>query len=166
MKNIFLIGFMGSGKSTISQMLSEKLKVKQAEMDEIIIQEQEMPITEIFEKFGEAHFRDIETDLVKRLRTENGIVVSCGGGAVLREENRKIMKEEGVIVLLTAKPETILERVKDDTNRPILNGNMNVEYITALMEKRRTCYEDAADIIVATDSKNVEEICEEILAKI
>ena len=166
MKNIFLIGFMGSGKSTISQMLSEKLKVKQAEMDEIIIQEQEMPITEIFEKFGEAHFRDIETDLVKRLRTENGIGVSCGGGAVLREENRKIMKEEGVIVLLTAKPETILERVKDDTNRPILNGNMNVEYITALMEKRRTCYEDAADIIVATDSKNVEEICEEILAKI
>lgn len=166
MKNIFLIGFMGSGKSTISQMLSEKLKVKQAEMDEIIVQEQEMPITEIFKKFGEAHFRDIETDLVKRLRADNGIVVSCGGGAVLREENRKIMKEAGVIVLLTAKPETILERVKDDTNRPILNGNMNVEYITALMEKRRTCYEDAADIIVATDSKNVEEICEEILAKI
>lgn len=166
MKNIFLIGFMGSGKSTISKMLSEKLNVKQAEMDEIIVQEQGMPITEIFEKFGEAHFRDIETDLVKRLQEENGIVVSCGGGAILREENRNIMKEAGVIVLLTAKPETILERVKDSTNRPILNGNMNVEYIAELMEKRRTCYEEAADFIVATDGKTCEEICEEILLKI
>ena len=166
MKNIFLIGFMGSGKSTISKMLSEKLNVKQAEMDEIIVQEQGMPITEIFEKFGEAHFRDIETDLVKRLQEENGIVVSCGGGAILREENRNMMKEAGVIVLLTAKPETILERVKDSTNRPILNGNMNVEYIAELMEKRRTCYEEAADFIVATDGKTCEEICEEILLKI
>lgn len=166
MKNIFLIGFMGSGKSTISKMLSEKLNVKQAEMDEIIVQEQGMPITEIFEKFGEAHFRDIETNLVKQLQEENGIVVSCGGGAVLREENREMMKEAGVIVLLTAKPETILERVKDSTNRPILNGNMNVTYIAELMEKRRACYEDAADIIVETDGKNCEEICEEILGKV
>ena len=157
---------MGSGKSTISNMLSEKLNVKQAEMDEMIVQEQGMPITEIFEKFGEAHFRDIETDLVKRLQEENGIVVSCGGGAVLREENRKMMKAAGVIVLLTAKPETILERVKDSTNRPILNGNMNVDYITRLMEKRRVCYEDAADFIVETDGKSCEEICEEILEKI
>ncbi len=166
MKNIFLIGFMGSGKSTVSSMLSEKLNVKQAEMDEIIVQEQGMPITEIFEKFGETHFRDIETDLVKRLQEQNGVVVSCGGGAVLREENRNMMKEAGVIILLTAKPETILERVKDSTNRPILNGNMNVEYIAGLMEKRRACYEDAADFIVATDGKGCEEICEEILAKI
>lgn len=166
MKNIFLIGFMGSGKSTIAKVLSEKLGVEQVEMDEMIVQEQGMPITEIFEKYGEEHFRDIETDLVRRLQEKDGVVVSCGGGAVLREANREMMKKSGAIVLLTAKPETILERVKHSTNRPILNGNMNVEYIAGLMEKRRACYEDAADFVIETDDKSREEICEEILTKL
>lgn len=163
MKNIFLIGFMGSGKSTIAKILSEKLGVTQVEMDEMIVQEQGMPITDIFAKYGEEHFRDVETDLVRRLQEREGVVVSCGGGAVLREENRSMMKAAGAIVLLTAKPETILERVKHSTNRPVLNGHMNVEYITELMEKRRACYEEAADFVVATDDKSREEICEEIL---
>lgn len=163
MKNIFFIGFMGSGKSTIAKILSEKLGVAQVEMDEQIVQEQGMPITEIFEKYGEEHFRDIETDLVRRLQEQDGVVVSCGGGAVLREENRKMMKASGSIILLTAKPETILGRVKHSTNRPVLNGHMNVEYITELMEKRRACYEDAADYTVVTDGKGREEICAEIL---
>ena len=94
------------------------------------------------------------------------MVVSCGGGAVLREENRNMMKRSGVIVLLTAKPETILERVKYSTDRPILNGNMNVEYISGLMERRRACYEEAADFTVVTDDKSSEEICQEILDSI
>jgi len=162
MKNIFLIGFMGCGKSTIAKRLSEKLGVAQIEMDELIVQEQGMPITEIFEKYGEEHFRDIETDLVRRLQEWDGVVVSCGGGAVLREENRKMMKESGAIVWLTAKPETILERVKNSTNRPVLNGHMNVEYIAELMEKRRACYEAAADFVVETDEKEREAICDEI----
>jgi len=163
MKNVFLIGFMGCGKSTIAGLLSKRLGVAQVEMDEMIVQEQGMPITEIFEKYGEEHFRDIETDLVRRLQAQDGVVVSCGGGAVLREENRRMMKESGVIVWLTAEPATILERVKHSTNRPVLNGHMNVEYITELMERRRECYEAAADYCVATDGKSREEICEEIL---
>lgn len=164
LKNIFLIGFMGTGKSTIAKALSEKLGIPQIEMDERIEQEQDMPITEIFAKYGEEHFRDIETDLLRRLQEQDGVVVSCGGGAVLREVNRDIMKKSGCIVLLTAKPETILERVKDSTNRPILNGNMNVEYIAELMERRRACYEAAADVVVATDGKSCGEICGEVLA--
>lgn len=163
MKNIFLIGFMGCGKSTIAGILSERLGVAQVEMDEVIVKEQGMPITEIFEKYGETHFRDIETDLVRRLQEEKGVIVSCGGGAVLREENREMMKNTGAIVWLTATPETILERVRHSTTRPVLNGHMNVEYIAELMEKRRACYEDAADYRVATDGKSREEICEEIL---
>lgn len=166
MKNIFLIGFMGCGKSTIARALSKKLGVIQVEMDELIVEEQGMPITEIFEKYGEEHFRDIETELVYRLQKMDGVVVSCGGGAVLREENRNRMKQSGVIVLLTAKPETILARVKNSTNRPVLNGNMNLEYIKELMERRRACYEDAADITVATDGKSVEEICQEMIEKL
>ena len=164
MKNIFLIGFMGCGKSTIARILSEKLGVPQVEMDEQIVQEQGMPITEIFEKYGEEHFRDIETDLVRRLQLQTGVVVSCGGGAVLREENRRMMKESGAIVWLTAKPETILERVKHSVDRPVLNGHMNVEYITELMAKRHDCYEAAADFCVSTDGKDREEICEEIMS--
>jgi len=163
MKNIFLIGFMGCGKSTIAGLLAERLGVSQVEMDELIVQEQGMPITEIFEKYGEEHFRDIETDLVRRLQARDGVVVSCGGGAVLREENRRLMKETGVIVWLTAEPETILERVKHSTDRPILNGHMNVEYITGLMAKRHDCYEAAADCVVGTDGKGREEICDDIL---
>jgi len=163
MKNIFLIGFMGSGKSTIAGLLSERLGVARVEMDEMIVREQGMPITEIFEKYGEEHFRDIETDLVRRLQAQDGVVVSCGGGAVLREENRRMMKESGAIVWLTAEPETILERVKHSTDRPVLNGHMNVEYITGLMEKRRGCYEAAADFVVSTDVKSRDEICAEIL---
>ena len=163
MKNIFLIGFMGCGKSTIARTLSGQLGVPQVEMDELIVQEQGMPITEIFEKYGEVHFRDIETDLVRRLQSQNGVVVSCGGGAVLRDENRSMMKESGVIVWLTAEPETILERVKHSTDRPVLNGHMNVEYITELMKKRHACYEAAADFVVSTDGKDRETICAEIL---
>lgn len=90
------------------------------------------------------------------------MVVSCGGGAVLREENVALMKKNGTIVLLTAEPETIFERVRHSSERPVLNGNMNVEYIAGLMEKRRPKYEAAADLVVATDGKRTEEICKEI----
>lgn len=163
MKNIFLIGFMGCGKSTVAKQLSKNLHAECIEMDELIEKEQGMPITEIFEKYGEEHFRNIETELVRRIQEKDGMVVSCGGGAVLREENCRLMKESGMIILLTAKPETILERVKRSTRRPVLNGNMNLEYISELMERRRACYEQAADVCIATDDKKVEAICQEII---
>ena len=82
----------------------------------------------------------------------------------MKEENVRLMKESGKIVLLTAEPGTIYERVKDSTERPVLNGNMNVGYIEELMEKRRPKYEEAADVTIATDGKTSKEICEEILA--
>ena len=165
-KNMFLIGFMGAGKSTIAKLLSEKLDMPLIEMDERIVEEQGMPITEIFEKYGEPHFRDIETRLVETIGKGNGAIVSCGGGVVVRPENVRMMKESGKIVFLTATPETIFERVRYGKDRPILNGNMNVEYIKGLMEKRRDAYESAADFFVATDDKTQETICEEIIIEI
>ncbi|MBQ2801837.1 MAG: shikimate kinase [Lachnospiraceae bacterium] len=161
--NLMLIGFMGTGKSTIAAKLKEVLKVEQIEMDALIAEEAGMSIPDIFEKFGESHFRDLETEMLRKFKEKKPVVVSCGGGAVLRDENIEIMKGQGKIILLTATPETIYERVKDSNDRPVLNGNMNVAYISELMEKRRARYEMAADIVITTDGKDADEICNEIL---
>lgn len=166
MDTIFLIGFMGSGKSTVAQELSKKLQANLVEMDERIVQEQKMTINDIFEKYGESHFRDVESQLVCDIVKEGNAVVSCGGGVVVRPENVERMKEKGMIIYLTATPETIFERVRYSTNRPILNGNMNVEYIKELMAKRKDLYEAACSFQVATDNQSVEAICQEILDKI
>lgn len=165
MRNIYLIGFMGAGKSMIARALVKKTGAESAEMDELIETQQGMAITEIFQKYGEEHFRNLETELLRSLAEKTDLIVSCGGGSVLRDENAALMKENGCIVLLTAAPETIYERVKDSKNRPVLNGNMNVAYIRELMEKRRARYEAVADIRIATDGKDADTICEEILAQ-
>ncbi len=161
--NLMLIGFMGTGKSTVAGKIKEMLQVEQIEMDALIAEEAGMSIPDIFEKYGEEYFRDLETEMLRKFKEKKPVVVSCGGGAVLRDENIEIMKGQGKIILLTATPQTIYERVKDTNDRPVLNGNMNVEYISELMEKRRARYEMAADIMVATDGKTVDEICNEIL---
>lgn len=163
-EHIFLIGFMGCGKSTNAACLAEMTGAKQVEMDQMIVENEGMAIADIFKEKGEAYFRELETNLIKSFARVEPAVISCGGGAVLKDENVRFMKECGKIVLLTADPGTIYERVKDSTDRPVLNGNMNVSYIEDLMEKRRPKYEAAADVRVATDGKTAEEICREILA--
>ena len=161
-KNIFLIGFMGCGKSTMARLLSEATGAKLIEMDETIEKEAGMPITQIFETYGEEHFRDLESQLVLRIAEEGGAVVSCGGGAILRLENVEHMKKNGKIVYLSATPETIFQRVRHSTNRPLLNGNMNVEYISSLIEKRLPRYLSAADITILVDGKEKQEILHEL----
>lgn len=172
MKNIYLIGFMGVGKSTVSAEFAAQTGAEQLEMDQLITEQQGMKISDIFAQYGEEYFRDLETELLRSFLTKQesehavqkeNFIISCGGGSVLRDENARLMKQNGCIVLLTAAPETIYERVKDSTERPILNGNMNVAFIRELMEKRRSRYEAVADITVATDGKSAAEICEEIL---
>ncbi len=162
--NIMLIGFMGVGKSSISNCLRKKTGMKEIDMDAVISKEAEMPITEIFEKFGEEHFRELETSLLERLQEKTGCIISCGGGTVLRKHNVELMKKQGRIVLLTAEPETIYERVKNNNSRPVLNGNMNVEYIRDLMAKRQEAYDSAADIRISTDGKSLDQIANEIVS--
>ena len=166
MQNIFLIGFMGSGKSTVDSCLAENCGMEIVEMDQLIVEREGMSIPDIFAQKGEPYFRETETDLLIEIQSEANKVVSCGGGVVLRENNVEEMKKSGTIVLLNAKPETILERVKNDDNRPLLQGNKNVKFISDMMEKRRPKYEDAADFIVQTDGKTVDVICKEIIENI
>lgn len=164
-KNLFLIGFMGSGKSAVSRTLKKEYGFEILEMDEEIEKRQGMPISEIFRVYGEEAFRKMETDLLEELKQKSQTVISCGGGTPMWEENVKNMRECGRIVLLTAKPETILQRVSRSHNRPLLKGNKNIAYITELMEKRKDKYNAAADILIHTDDKSREEICREILEK-
>ena len=165
-ENIFLIGFMGAGKSTIAKGLQRTLGMELVEMDARIVEEQKMSVNEIFAQYGEDYFRDIESQLILDIGQEGNTIVSCGGGVVVRPQNTEYMKKSGKIVFLSATPQTIYERVKHSTDRPILNGHMNVEYIAQLMEKRRALYEAAADIRIETDGKSRDEICREIVQKL
>lgn len=162
--NIVLIGFMGSGKSTISRALSKVFAMDVIEMDQVIADREGMSISEIFEVHGEEYFRNLETELLREMQNRKGVVISCGGGVPMRDENVVEMKKNGKVILLTAAPETILERVRNNHDRPLLENNKNVDFISELMEKRRSKYEAAADIIIQTDGKSEFEICEEIIS--
>ena len=164
--NIMLIGFMGTGKTTVSKRLSEDLHIAEVDMDAYIVEHEQKSIADIFAEVNEEGFRMIETQCLIEIQKETGRIVSCGGGAVLKDENVEYMKKDGVIVLLTATPETVYNRVKDNNDRPILNGNMNIPYIEQLMNKRKDRYLEVADIIVETDNKSVEEIFRKIQSKL
>ena len=164
--NIVLIGFMGAGKSTVSDYLSTMFAMNIVEMDQEISDREEMSIPDIFATYGEEYFRELETKLLIELQSRKNTIISCGGGAAMREENIAEMKKNGRVVLLTASPQTVYERVKDSDDRPVLNGNNNVEYIAELMEKRREKYEAAADIVIQTDDKTVLQVCEELISKL
>lgn len=164
--NIVLIGFMGAGKSTISQFLNDVFAMDIVEMDQIIARREGMSISDIFETYGEEYFRDLETKLLIEMQARTNTVISCGGGVPMRERNVAEMRKNGKVVLLTARPETILARVKDNHDRPLLEGNKNVNFIADLMEKRRAKYMAASDIIIETDGKPILEICEELVQKL
>lgn len=160
--NIYMIGFMGTGKSTISRKLAAMIGYREIDTDYEISKNENMRIPEIFEKHGEEYFRNLETEFLKEMQKKEKCIISCGGGMVLRKENVELMKQNGVVVLLTATPETILSRVERGKDRPILNGHMNVEYIEELMEARREYYEAAGELVIVTDGKETIEIAEEI----
>ena len=135
-------------------------------MDQIIAEREGMSIPDIFEVHGEQYFRDLETNLLIEMQSRKNVVISCGGGTPLRECNVVEMKKNGRVVLLTASPETIFDRVKDSHDRPVIENNKNVPFIADLMEKRRAKYEAAADIIVNTDHKTVLQVCEELVQRL
>jgi len=147
-------------------MISRENNMTLVEMDERLVVEAGMSINEIFEKYGEPYFRDMETELLRTIGKEGNCVVSCGGGVPMREVNVEVMRESGTVVYLKTSPEVIYERVKNSTDRPLLNGNMNVEYITKLMEQRKPKYEAACDLTVVTDYKSKTEIGKEILTSL
>lgn len=160
---LVLIGFMGTGKSTIALQLSQIMGLPVVEMDRQIVQREQLEISEIFATYGESYFRDLETALLRELQMNNRVIISCGGGTPLRECNVIEMKKNGPVFLLTASPKTIWERVKENKERPLLNGNMSIEYIEKLMMDRKDKYLAAADYVIETDGKQPEQICRDIM---
>lgn len=166
LKTLFLIGFMGAGKSSVAAALGSILEREVVEMDQCISRREGMSIPEIFAQKGEAYFRQCETALLQTLGQWEPVVVSCGGGVPMREENVAAMRACGTVILLTARPEVILDRVKDDHSRPLLEGRKEVSQIAALMEQRRPKYEAAADLRIDTSNLTVQQVCDAILGKL
>ncbi len=163
--NIVFTGFMGVGKTTVSAYIANLLNREVIETDQYIVEKANMDIPSIFDKFGENYFRDLESEAVAEISKKRGVIISCGGGAVIREKNVLELKESGIIIKLTATPNTVLQRVKDSNERPILNGHMNTEFISSLMEKRDALYSNAADITISTDGKTVDDLAKECIEK-
>lgn len=165
MNNIILTGFMGTGKTTVSKCLKRVFGLEVLDTDTEIERREGRTIPEIFEVEGEEYFRERETELLRELRAKENIVISCGGGTVLRTCNVELLKESGTVFLLSATPETIFERVKNSHHRPLLEQNKSVEGIRALLEQRNSRYQAAADVIVSIEGKTTEQICREILKR-
>ena len=162
--NIILIGYMGCGKTSLGKKLSYKERIALLDTDKMIEQKQGMTITEIFDKKGEGAFRIMETECLKEIMEySERYVISVGGGLPMKEENRKLLKELGTVVYLRARPDTIYERLKNDTSRPLLRGDDPKGKIEDMIGQRGPVYELAADCIIDVDEKGYEAVTGEIL---
>jgi len=164
LKNIVLIGFMGSGKSTVGKVLSKRLGYSYTDTDTLIEKRTGKTIPEIFEADGEDKFRRIESAILDEVLAQNRAVVSCGGGIVKSERNRSMLKERSVVVYLKTGPEEIFNRVgKSGHKRPLLNVDNPEAEINRLLKEREPLYEEVADVIVDTTGKSLEEVADLIL---
>ena len=164
MKNIVLMGFMGTGKTTVGKRLAKALSCEFIDTDERIEKEQGRKISDIFAEDGEQAFRDMETDLLKRLQdSKDAFVLSIGGGMPVREENRALLRKIGTVVYLKTSKEEIIRRVSGDTNRPLLQGGVLEEKVTSLMNAREQIYMETAHREVVTDGKYPQKIVEELM---
>lgn len=164
--NLFLIGFMGSGKSSVAAYLHRLLAAGDLDMDREIEKREGRTITDLFLMEGETCFRNLETALLEEVQEGDGTVVACGGGAVLRESNVDVMRKRGKVVWLDTPLLTVFHRTRGDHSRPLLENKRTLRDIAEMMEERRPYYEEASDVRVVTEGKSIPEICEEIVRSV
>lgn len=160
MRKIYLVGFMGCGKSAIGRRLSYYLKLPYYDMDHEIVRKHNMTIPEIFEKYGEEYFRQLETEFLRTFRDE-ACIIATGGGVAMREENRQIMRKTGLVFFLDATFEDIYMRIRNDKNRPIVQSSTKEE-LQELFNHRRKHYLRAAHIQVLTEGRSLRMIIDYI----
>ena len=152
---------MGTGKSAVAAVLADKLGWSMVDTDERIVSEAGMSIPDIFERFGEPRFRELESEVLRRVTMQNRQVIATGGGAVLAEQNRRQMLENGLVVALVADPETIIQRVGADANRPLLKGDAR-KRVYEMMEQRKDAYR-FAPVTIDTTGKSIGQVADLIL---
>ncbi len=162
MKTITLTGMMGSGKSTVAKELSQKLNCELVEIDSYIEEKEQLTISEIFAKYGENHFRNLEKQTILTLTKPENQIIALGGGAFENEKTREFLLKNTLVIYLKTSPDTIFERIKNDTSRPLLNNQMTTEKIEEIINKRKSNYEKAT-ITITTDNKTIKEIITEIM---
>ena len=163
-KNVILTGMMGSGKTTVGKELAAVLNYDFIDLDEVI-ENKYGKITDIFSQKGEKYFREIETQELKKFENQSNFVLSTGGGVILKDENIKILKDLGQVFYLSAKSETIYNRIKNQKHRPLLNTQNPKNTIEEILSKRLEKYEKSGEKII-TDNKNAKEIAGEIYEKL
>jgi len=162
MQNIYLVGFMGTGKTVIGKELSRQKKMHFVDLDELIEAREKRDILEIFAKDGEAYFRKMERQLLSEISHKENYVVSCGGGIVIDPENIRIMKASGTMICLSASADVILERTQKFRHRPLLNVANPKEKITSLLAARAPYY-GQADKTINTSHISVKEVVKEAM---
>ena len=163
--NIILIGYRGTGKSTVGKILGQRLGRKVISTDTEIVKEAGQSIPKIVEQFGWDHFRELETQMCRTLQKETNLVIDTGGGLILKEENVEILKANGTLFWLTAEVPTIVKRISGDTQRPSLSGTKTfVEEIEDILKERTPKYQAAADHIIPTDDTSPDQIADTILS--
>ncbi len=162
MRNIVLTGFMGTGKSSVGEKLAKKLGYRYFDLDCLITDEAGMTISEIFEQHGETRFREIESSVIERISAMGNLVISTGGGAVIRDRNREMLRSSGVMVNLKASVDEIFARLRSDVSRPLLKDDMSLEKIGMMLREREPFYAEA-DIRIDTTGKKVDDVVREIL---
>jgi shikimate kinase len=162
--NIVLIGYRGTGKSSVGKILASKTGMPLVSTDEQIVRKAGRSIPEIVEKQGWEHFRDIETDVVEEWAGRDGLILDCGGGVILRDRNRDLLRRKGFVVWLTAAIPTILERISGDTQRPSLtSGKSFTDEVAEVLAVRTPLYRNTAHQAVSTDDGTPEKVAERIL---
>jgi len=164
--NVILIGFMGCGKSSIGRRLSSHLGYRFLDSDDLIVEKAGRSISDLFATEGEEAFRNRETEILQSLAPASGIVLATGGGAVLRPENRDILRRLGRVLWLHSDPDTLYERVTRSRKRPLLNVENPRTTFNALLEARLPVYAEAADLSVDATGLSHEQTVEMILAEL
>lgn len=162
---VAMAGFMGTGKSRIGWELSRRLSLTFIDTDRVIERVSCMRIADIFELYGEETFREYETEVVRRCVRLDEVVISTGGGTVMRERNRLLLRQRGPVVVLTASPETVYKRTRRN-RRPLLEQGDPQARIRDLMEARRPAYEAIASFVVSTDGRPSTEVVDEIVERL
>ncbi len=164
MNHILLIGFMGAGKSTVGRLVAEQLGVPFVDVDTLIEEHDGRAVSAIFAEDGEAAFREMETAAVASLEDRSPCVVACGGGVVLSDVNRAILKRLGIVVYLRVTAAETLARVSNDTTRPLLSGAGGALAAGKLLEAREALYSAVADAVVDTVDRTPEEVALQVIA--